>query len=787
MEARPPAEKTQPPTPPPARPVAQESPGQQLVRMALGVKGPPTPSQFNGSVTGMEVDDTRANQTYHSNDETEPLSMSQGQKIVHALSTKIHMSDLARRQNVGLNELSGKIISPVQLENSNRDEFSSPVGMHQAQTHLHMKMDNMSLDATKDGAKPEAKALPIAEETLNANVSSNTGPRSVANGATGTGASEMGIPASEPVKSSTWKELNRVVTESGETVSTVAVNIHISVKTGQKRVAEQRPMSKTMTVQPIKKKGCSRVSPQAWLELKAKLHSYGEAQEGSVRRHLPTAAELCATGISDTALFGPGLNSQRCRRFETPVDSIATQAAMLPSIPVEFIVFIADSEPSTTGPKRIVHEVVQIQLLVRMLARLHQVIAQWTSVIAGQTGGPATVLPHFFCQKGQSRSPFLALLWDIVFSHGNLWPKEPAGFEEHPLEDPEVLRVWSDQVQEMRDQFGVFSSENRGSVYLTQTLGPEVLRVLLRFGLHRLGSVEDHLDELGLLAEEVASEYHGEYHGQSESPPAPPAPVPTTDVLTDKDSVYLWVIDEPADVPNANRRPPYAACVRSVGLGNASRLSDVVTLELPNGAVVNTRCVVLLRAGSRAQQAFAEDRARHALLPETDLPAHAAIELARRFSRQEIEMMLLKIGVLSHLPDETGPPPAEAVDRYYVQYSRKSLRIAEEPAQPPMTVVERHPFGSQSFPVAAASNEQMQAACAGAGAGHGTSPAHSRRLSGQGWQAPGDLRLRQNCDAARGNRRARRDLRPAPGRRRPALRTEAWCPVFRHLRWQLCE
>ena len=246
---------------------------------------------------------------------------------------------------------------------------------------------------------------------------------------------------------------------------------------------------------------------------------------------------------------------------------------MLPNIPVEFIVFIADSEPSTTGPKRIVHEVVQIQLLVRMLARLHQVIAQWTSVIAGQTGGPATVLPHFFCQKGQSRSPFLALLWDIVFSHGNLWPKEPAGFEEHPLEDPEVLRVWSDQVQEMRDQFGVFSSENRGSVYLTQTLGPEVLRVLLRFGLHRLGSVEDHLDELGQLAEEVASEYHGEYHGQSESPPAPPAPVPTTDVLTDKDSVYLWVIDEPADVPNANRRPPYAACVRSVGLGNATDTS----------------------------------------------------------------------------------------------------------------------------------------------------------------------------------------------------------------------
>jgi hypothetical protein len=130
VEARPPAEKTQPPTPPPARPVAQESPGQQLVRMAFGVKGPPTPSQFNGSVTGMEVDDTRANQTYHSNDETEPLSMSQGQKIVHALSTKIHMSDLARRQNVGLNELSGRIISPVQLENSNRDEFSSPVGMH---------------------------------------------------------------------------------------------------------------------------------------------------------------------------------------------------------------------------------------------------------------------------------------------------------------------------------------------------------------------------------------------------------------------------------------------------------------------------------------------------------------------------------------------------------------------------------------------------------------------------------------------------------------------------------
>ena len=96
------------------------------------------------------------------------------------------------------------------------------------------------------------------------------------------------------------------MTDSGKTASTVAVNIHISVKTGQKRVAVQRPVSKTTTVQPVKKKGCSRVSPQAWLELLAKLYSYGEAQEGSVRRHLPTAAELCATGISDTALFGPG-------------------------------------------------------------------------------------------------------------------------------------------------------------------------------------------------------------------------------------------------------------------------------------------------------------------------------------------------------------------------------------------------------------------------------------------------------------------------------------------------
>ena len=116
------------------------------MRMALGVKGPPTPSQFNGSVTGMEVDDTRANQTYHSNDETEPLNMSQGQKIVHALSTKIHMSDLARRQNVSLNELSGKVISPVQLENSNRDEFGSPREVPPAQVQLQEKMDNMSCD-----------------------------------------------------------------------------------------------------------------------------------------------------------------------------------------------------------------------------------------------------------------------------------------------------------------------------------------------------------------------------------------------------------------------------------------------------------------------------------------------------------------------------------------------------------------------------------------------------------------------------------------------------------------
>ena len=71
VEAAAPSAKLQSPTPPSARPEAR-SPGQQVFRMAFDGEGPPTPSQFNGSVSGMEVDDTRADQTYHSNDETVP-------------------------------------------------------------------------------------------------------------------------------------------------------------------------------------------------------------------------------------------------------------------------------------------------------------------------------------------------------------------------------------------------------------------------------------------------------------------------------------------------------------------------------------------------------------------------------------------------------------------------------------------------------------------------------------------------------------------------------------------
>ena len=123
VEDPPPAER-QPPTPPPARPAAQASPGQQLMRVAFGVEGPPTPPQVNGSVSRIEVDDTR-DQTYRSNDATEPLKESPCQKFAHephALSTKIHMSDLARSQSVVPSEVSGIVISPVQPDNSNRDD-----------------------------------------------------------------------------------------------------------------------------------------------------------------------------------------------------------------------------------------------------------------------------------------------------------------------------------------------------------------------------------------------------------------------------------------------------------------------------------------------------------------------------------------------------------------------------------------------------------------------------------------------------------------------------------------
>ena len=50
-----------------------------------------------------------------------------------------------------------------------------------------------------------------------------------------------------------------------------------------------------------------------------------------------------------------------------------------------------------------------------------------------------------------------------------------------------------------------------------------------------------------------------------------------------------------------------------------------------------------------------------------------------------------------------------AVDRYYVQCSRKSLRIAEAPAQPPMAVVERHPFESSPYCFVYLLTEQQRA------------------------------------------------------------------------------
>ena len=171
------------------------------MRMAFGGEGPPTP--VNGSVSRIEVDDTR-DQTCRSNDVTEPLKESPCQKLAHephALSTKIHMSDLARSQSVVRNEVSGIVISPVQPDNSNRDEFGLPVGMPQAQDHLQGRMDNMSLDEAMDDARPEAKALPITEVTLNAGVSSNTDLSSVANGRAGSSASETGTQPPKQVES----------------------------------------------------------------------------------------------------------------------------------------------------------------------------------------------------------------------------------------------------------------------------------------------------------------------------------------------------------------------------------------------------------------------------------------------------------------------------------------------------------------------------------------------------------------------------------------------------------
>ena len=78
VEDPPPAELTQPPTPPPARPLAPVSPGQHLVRMALGVGGHPLPPQVNGSSEPMLVDDSRVNGTYRSDEETDDTAGAHG-------------------------------------------------------------------------------------------------------------------------------------------------------------------------------------------------------------------------------------------------------------------------------------------------------------------------------------------------------------------------------------------------------------------------------------------------------------------------------------------------------------------------------------------------------------------------------------------------------------------------------------------------------------------------------------------------------------------------------------
>ena len=106
----------------------------------------------------------------------------------------------------------------------------------------------MSLDEAMDDARPEAKALPIVEATLNASVSSNTDLSSVANGRAGAGASETGTQPPKQVESSVCKELNGVKLPSAEDVHTIMVHLHVSAKTAQQRVALQKAMIEVVKV-----------------------------------------------------------------------------------------------------------------------------------------------------------------------------------------------------------------------------------------------------------------------------------------------------------------------------------------------------------------------------------------------------------------------------------------------------------------------------------------------------------------------------------------------------------
>ena len=141
VEAPAPAAKTRPPTPPPARLGAPGSPGQQDHMEVLSDEGPPTSPPVNGSER-MQVDDSRTNRTYHSTDETMPLQMSPSHNFLIALPEQAPpTSDLARHEVEDTPESSGKFISPVQLENSNRDEFGSPREVPAANSQRDFELD----------------------------------------------------------------------------------------------------------------------------------------------------------------------------------------------------------------------------------------------------------------------------------------------------------------------------------------------------------------------------------------------------------------------------------------------------------------------------------------------------------------------------------------------------------------------------------------------------------------------------------------------------------------------